>query len=308
LIVKVHKAHKVPVWLDHWDIPAGANWQRNIDKAIQDCPTFLIVLSPAAVDSEEVEGELRIALDEHKLVVPVLHRACRIPLRLRSRQYIDFTTAQSLNETLSQLVVDLGGSQTEVVKPPPPIPDKTPSWWSSSHNVFWIVAIPLSVLIGVSLFVSIPRYQPKTTHERAQSPGSTQTATQYSVASSPQESTEKTTKNNQTISGEKTGWCWLGTYNPVRKTWDNTSIDISSGPVVEGKEYRLIYPVNLRDKSTLGSDTLSSRFGEVIGILEEGTTIKVNKIERRDNNKVWAYVSVIKEPSQAGGVATSAPK
>ena len=33
--------------------------------------------------------EVAFALDEKKIVIPVLHRDCKIPLRLRRLQYID---------------------------------------------------------------------------------------------------------------------------------------------------------------------------------------------------------------------------
>ena len=56
----------VPIWLDQWDIPPGANWNKSIDDAISDCAKFLVVLSPAAVESGEVQGEWLTALDEKK--------------------------------------------------------------------------------------------------------------------------------------------------------------------------------------------------------------------------------------------------
>jgi len=63
-LAQVLKDSGVPMWVDQWDIPAGANWNRAIDNALYDCEHFLIVLSPTAVDSDEVETELRTALDE----------------------------------------------------------------------------------------------------------------------------------------------------------------------------------------------------------------------------------------------------
>ena len=83
----------VNVWVDQWDIPSGADWDYEIDKALYDCHYFLIVLSPAAVESEEVRSELRIALDERKRIVPVLYQPCRVPRRLRLIQHIDCTEA-----------------------------------------------------------------------------------------------------------------------------------------------------------------------------------------------------------------------
>jgi hypothetical protein len=85
------KSRGAPIWLDQWDIPAGANWNQSIDSALYGCGQFLIVLSPAAVASSQVQGELQMALDEHKPIVPVLHQACQVPRLLRSIQYVDFT-------------------------------------------------------------------------------------------------------------------------------------------------------------------------------------------------------------------------
>lgn len=86
------KAGGTDVWLDQWDIPSGADWDYEIDKALYNCRHFLIILSPTAVESSEVRSELRIALDESKHIVPILYLPCRIPRRLTLIQYIDFTS------------------------------------------------------------------------------------------------------------------------------------------------------------------------------------------------------------------------
>jgi tetratricopeptide (TPR) repeat protein len=86
------KHQEVPIWLDKWDISPGANWDNAVDQAIEDCTRFLIILSPAAVGSDEVNGELRKALDLDKLIIPVIYQQCSIPRRLLLIQYIDFTS------------------------------------------------------------------------------------------------------------------------------------------------------------------------------------------------------------------------
>jgi formylglycine-generating enzyme required for sulfatase activity len=80
------------VWLDQWDIPPGDDWDLTIDNALYDCAQFLIVLSPAAVASGEVRGELRTALNQNKPIVPLLYQTCRIPRRLQLIQHVDFTS------------------------------------------------------------------------------------------------------------------------------------------------------------------------------------------------------------------------
>jgi hypothetical protein len=58
------KERGVPIWLDHWSIPRGANWPRAIENAIYECAQFLIVLSPTAIQSDRVQGEWLTALEQ----------------------------------------------------------------------------------------------------------------------------------------------------------------------------------------------------------------------------------------------------
>jgi hypothetical protein len=92
------KERGIPIWIDQTDIPPGANWDKAIDKALHDCASFLIVLSPAAIQSSEVTGELRTALDGRKPIVPVLLEKCPIPRQLKNIQYVDFTSGDPEDE------------------------------------------------------------------------------------------------------------------------------------------------------------------------------------------------------------------
>jgi hypothetical protein len=79
------------VWLDQLDIVAGQRWDEAVEEALRICQGVLVVLTPESVASNNVMDEVSYALEEHKLVVPVLHKPCAIPLRLRRLQYVDFT-------------------------------------------------------------------------------------------------------------------------------------------------------------------------------------------------------------------------
>jgi formylglycine-generating enzyme required for sulfatase activity len=117
------KERGVPVWVDVWDIPVSANWDQAIDDALYDCTQFLIVLSPAAVDSGEVRGELRTALDEAKPILPVLYQPCRIPRQLRLIQHADFTSRSPDDETaLAQVIHALSASSASSPGPTRPGP------------------------------------------------------------------------------------------------------------------------------------------------------------------------------------------
>jgi tetratricopeptide (TPR) repeat protein len=108
-LAKNLKSQGVHVWLDQWDIPHGANWNRTIEKALIDCASLLIVLSLASVESDAVQSEWLTALDDKKVIVPILYQRCRIPFRLKPIQYIDFTSRSSDDiAALNDVLVALG--------------------------------------------------------------------------------------------------------------------------------------------------------------------------------------------------------
>jgi hypothetical protein len=103
--LKTNGAH---VWLDQLGIRPGRQWDREVELALATTNEMLVILSPTAVDSTNVMDEVAYALEEHKVVIPVLLADCRIPFRLRSYQYIDFRSdyQASLQTLLSVLALD----------------------------------------------------------------------------------------------------------------------------------------------------------------------------------------------------------
>jgi TPR repeat protein len=86
------KAAGADVWLDQLDIEPGQRWARAVEEALTASPRMLVILSPSAVASTNVEDEVTFALEEHKSVIPVLYRDCKIPFQLRPFQHVDFRT------------------------------------------------------------------------------------------------------------------------------------------------------------------------------------------------------------------------
>ena len=84
----------VDLWVDQLRISPGVNWDKSVEDALYRSEKMLLFLSPAAVASEEVLSELRVALNERKLVVPVLCQPCRIPRQLLQIQYVDLTASR----------------------------------------------------------------------------------------------------------------------------------------------------------------------------------------------------------------------
>jgi hypothetical protein len=121
----------VNLWLDQLDIVGGQRWDRAVQTALETCQGMIAVLSPQALASNNVLDEVSYALDEEKVVIPILWRSCAIPVRLRRIHYIDFTV--DYNTGFSQLLKALQSEQAqETTAPPAPIKRATSwlrLWW-----------------------------------------------------------------------------------------------------------------------------------------------------------------------------------
>jgi hypothetical protein len=84
------KAAGASVWIDQLDIKAGAHWDNAIENALLDAPQMLVVLTPASSHSQNVRNEISFALDQGKIVVPVIYKDCIVPLQLQRQNRIDF--------------------------------------------------------------------------------------------------------------------------------------------------------------------------------------------------------------------------
>ena len=90
-LAKELKSAGFSVWLDQLDIPTGSRWDNELEKALEECDIFLLILTPAAIASENVKDEIGYAIDNRKRILPILLENCNVPLRLRRFQYVDFT-------------------------------------------------------------------------------------------------------------------------------------------------------------------------------------------------------------------------
>lgn len=88
------KAAGVPTWRDVDDIPGDVaantqSWRRAVNAALRECTHMIVVLSPDAVDSIEVEAEWNHFLSFRRPVYPILHCNCEVPYRLHALQLWD---------------------------------------------------------------------------------------------------------------------------------------------------------------------------------------------------------------------------
>lgn len=112
------------IWFDLMDIPPGARWDDYVESALQECPIFMIILTPASIASENVKDEIGYAIDHGKRILPILLEECDVPLRLRRFQYVDFTTKSFDQgyENAKELLNDhLVSDSTPIIKAKPEV-------------------------------------------------------------------------------------------------------------------------------------------------------------------------------------------
>ena len=98
-LVKDLKKEATKTWIDKLDIKPGEPWDASIQAALTSASRLIVILSPSAVGSNNVMDEVSFALNNKKIIIPVLIRECVIPLRLVRLHFVncidDYTTGLS---------------------------------------------------------------------------------------------------------------------------------------------------------------------------------------------------------------------
>jgi TIR domain/WD domain, G-beta repeat len=95
------------VWVDVEDIPIAAKWRPEIYSGIEGADTFVFVISPDSIASEECKGELYHATKHNKRLVPILRREVdtwTAPDVLESHNWVFFRESDDFGESLDGLV------------------------------------------------------------------------------------------------------------------------------------------------------------------------------------------------------------
>ncbi|HEY3798863.1 MAG TPA: toll/interleukin-1 receptor domain-containing protein [Caulobacteraceae bacterium] len=96
------------VWVDQYDIQPAQHWDHEVEAAVRGCDGVVVVLSPRSAASPNVADEVAVALDDGKLIVPVLMEACKPPLRMSRMQFIDAT--RGYEAALAKCLTALAGA------------------------------------------------------------------------------------------------------------------------------------------------------------------------------------------------------
>lgn len=143
------------VWIDQKDIRAGTEWDLEIEKALETCDCLLFIETAHSVTSNNVLDEVYYALEQNKMVVPVILHDSKTPFRLQRLQHVDFS--KDYHGGLDHLIRELRGrAATDFFQSSPrPLPGK-------SANYKWIaIGIFLVGIVGaVIYFLSTQRTAP----------------------------------------------------------------------------------------------------------------------------------------------------
>ena len=77
-------------WVDRQRLKGGQRWRKELQEAVKGAQVLLVVLSPDAVISQNVQIEYDYVLELGNVVIPLYLRQCEVPMELRAIQWIDF--------------------------------------------------------------------------------------------------------------------------------------------------------------------------------------------------------------------------
>lgn len=88
-ICHVLEQNEIRCWMAPRDIPPGSDYGDIIDDAIKSCKVVVVIFSETAAESQWVKGELNIAFEEQKTIIPF--RIDRTPLKGQNRVMLNKT-------------------------------------------------------------------------------------------------------------------------------------------------------------------------------------------------------------------------
>ena len=82
-VARALESQGIAIWLDQRSITGGRRWTREVVHAIEGCAACLIMVSPAAVASRNVQQEIQIAWDSARRMLPVILVQTEMPAEVR---------------------------------------------------------------------------------------------------------------------------------------------------------------------------------------------------------------------------------
>ena len=95
------------VWRDVESMQGGKEWKKQLRKAIKEVDAIVLLLSPAAVESRNVEWEWETAETLETPILPVVVVPCEVPHELDHLHRRDLSNADTYASNLASIFGDL---------------------------------------------------------------------------------------------------------------------------------------------------------------------------------------------------------
>lgn len=153
-ICHVLEQNGIRCWMAPRNIPPGSDYGDVIDEAIKVCKTVVVVFSETASESQWVKGELNIAFEEQKTIIPF--RLDQTPLKGQNRVMLNKTHwidaypdyKIKFHDLVSAVALSVGMNVQEEsggINPPP-------EWFEQYKKPIIIGIITVALLALISLF------------------------------------------------------------------------------------------------------------------------------------------------------------
>jgi len=115
-------------WMDEFELVGGHEWQKEIETALRNCKTVILVISPAYEASESCSKEVSLSCVLKKKVVPVLLQALPggwppkgMAFELTKIQYVDLSVSVSSNlpnllKAIEHTTIESSNNEVETLK------------------------------------------------------------------------------------------------------------------------------------------------------------------------------------------------
>lgn len=128
------------IWIDE-RLDYGSQWPHEIQKQLDSCSAFIVIMSPRSFASEWVQSELQRAKRKLKPVFPMLLEGDEPWLSVESTQYYDVRKGNLPDERFFSAINRIASLQRTDVDLPVSKPEKTPNLKKPRLKTEYIVAI-----------------------------------------------------------------------------------------------------------------------------------------------------------------------
>ena len=107
-------------WMDLFDIPAGARWPDEIDRALRSADVVVGVMTPSSLASTNVKNEWDWVIANDRRLILLMAESCEVPFHYVSINYLDFTAGQAEGFVALAKALDTPKSHQAPVPATPP--------------------------------------------------------------------------------------------------------------------------------------------------------------------------------------------